>query len=380
MSVALMIISVAVVVGFKETIKDKMFVFWGQIEITPFNPNPASIISPDPIPFNDTLFRQVKSMPGVTSVYPFAVKPVILRKPSGLMEGVKLKGITADYPLVSTPAMDFKGNRISFQDTGYSKDVMLSRYTLSRLGARVGDTVLAFFIDPERSFPSIRKLHVVGAYHTGMEDIDRSFALCDIRLIRNVSGWDRQAINGYQVGIRHYQDADTIGRKIYKSYLTPPLYTSSMEDIYPNIYSWLGLMDKNTYIILSIMAIVAVVNLSTALLIFILERTRMTGILKSLGMAASKIQQIFLYHAAMVALKGIVYGTVGGVAFCLAQHYFHLISLNESAYYMKYMPVRLVAWQVVLVDVGTLLFCVLIMMIPALFVRKVNTIKALRFR
>lgn len=375
-----MIISAAVVVGFKETIKGKMFVFWGQIEITQFNPNPSSIINPDPIPFNDTLFQEIKSLPGVQSVQVFATKPVILRAKSGILEGIKLKGIDAHYPLNSTRAINFKGAKIKFSDSTYSKQVILSENTLNRLNIRIGDTLIAFFIDPGKTFPSIRKLIVAGTYHTGMENIDRSFALCDIGLIRNVNDWNNQAINGYQVSLNDYQQADSIGRTIYKSFLKPPLYTNSMEDIYPDIYNWLGLMDTNAYIILAIMAVVAVINLSTALLIFILERTNMTGILKSLGMPTTRIQYIFLYHATIVAFKGIIYGTIGGIAFCLVQKYFHLVTLNESAYFMKYMPIQLIAWHVVLIDTATLCFCILIMMIPALFVRRINIIKALRFR
>lgn len=380
LSVAIMIIAVAVVVGFKQNIKSKMFVFWGQIEVTPFNPNPSSIINPDPINYNDTLARQIKGMQGVQSVHIFATKPVILRAKSGILEGIKLKGIDASYPLSGSPAMDFKGKRINFTKTKYSKQIILSENTLNKLNIRIGDTVIAFFIDPNKTFPSIRQLTVAGTYHTGMENIDHAFALCDINLIRNVNGWNSTAINGYQIAVDDYTRADSIGRKIYESFLKPPLYTNSMEDIYPDIYSWLSLMDTNAYIILAVMAVVAVINLSTALLIFILERTNMTGILKSLGMPTKKIQHIFLYHAAIVALKGIVYGTIGGVGFCLLQQHFHLITLNESAYYMKYMPVELISWQVILIDVGTLLFCTLIMTIPALFVRRINITKALRFR
>lgn len=375
-----MIISIAVVIGFKNNIRDKMFVFWGQIEITPFNPNPSSIISPNPINFNDTLVRQIKSLPEVQSIQAFATKPVILRAKSGNMEGLKLKGVTSNYPLNSAPAISFSGKSITFPDSGYSRQIILSQKTLDLLDVAIGDTVLAFFIDPGKAFPSIRKLKIAGTYHTGMSDIDQSFALCDIGLIRDVSHWNHQSINGYQIAVKNYEDADSVGKRIYKSFLQPPLYANTMSDIYPNIYSWLGLMNTNTYIILAIMAVVAVINLSTSLLIFILERTNMIGILKSIGMPTVKIQNIFLYHATIVAFKGIVYGTVFGIGFCLLQKYFPFISLNESAYYMKYMPVQIIWWQVVLVDLGTLFFCFLIMIIPALFVRKINAIKALRFQ
>lgn len=324
--------------------------------------------------------RQIKSLPQTASVFPYAVKPVILRANSGIMEGIKLKGVTKEYPITSTSSIEFKGQKINFGDTSYSHQIILSKKTLNRLNISIGDTVWAFFIDPEKAFPSIRKLNVAGTFHTGMENIDKLFALCDIRLLRRVNGWDKNAINGYQVALKDYRNANTVSETIYKAFLKPPLYTNSMEDIYPNIYAWLGLMDTNAYIILAIMAVVAVINLSTALLIFILERTNMVGILKSLGMPNKKIQKIFLYHAVIVAFKGIIFGTILGIAFCYLQQYGHLISLDESAYYMRNMPVKLIGWQVALIDLGTLLFCFIIMAIPALFVRRINIIKAIRFR
>lgn len=356
-----------------------MFAFWGQIEVTSFNPNPSSIINPNPINENDTLLKQLQNFPEVKSVAVFATKPVILRTRSGNLEGIKLKGIDKEYPLKNSAAIQFDGGKVNFSDSGYSKQIILSQKTLDRLNIGIGDSVFAFFIDPQKTFPSIRKLRVAGTYNTGMEVIDKAFALCDIRLIRSVSGWNNRNIDGYQIAVKDYKDADSVAKSIYKTILNPPLYAYAMADIYPNIYGWLGLMNRNTSIILIIMAVVAVINLSTALLIFILERTNMSAILKSLGMPVQKIQLIFLFHSATVALKGIFWGTIAGVGFCLLQKYFHFISLNESAYYMKYMPIHLIGWQVILIDLGTLIFCTLLMSLPSLMVRKINIIRALRF-
>lgn len=375
-----MIISMAVVSGFKSTIRDKMFVFWGQIEITPFNANPSYLVNPNPIAYNDTLVKAVAQISGVQSIYPYILKPVILHAENGSMEGLKLKGISPDYPLKSNAAIGFEERRINFKTPDYSKDIILSQTTLNRLKAKVGDTLLAFFLNPDQQFPRVRKLNIAGTYHTGMSEVDQSFALCDIRLLRRISNWDANAINGYQVAVNDYKKADAIGKDIYKTCLKPPLYTSTMEDIYPNIYGWLGLMDTNAYIILIIMAVVSVINLSTALLIFILERTNMCGILKSMGMPATKLQGIFLYHATIIAFKGIVFGTVFGLTFCLLQQYFPFIHLDESAYYMKNMPIRIIGWQVSLIDVCTLVFCLIFMLIPSLFVRRISLIKAIRFR
>lgn len=379
LSVAIMIIAVAVVFGFKETIKNKIFIFWGHIQVAPFNANPSSIITPEPFNYNPALLRQIKTEPGVTGAYPFAVKPAILNT-GATMEGIKLKGVDQTYNWQSNDAISFSGTSPRFTDPEYARQIVLSQSTLDKLNRKVGDTLLVFFIDPEQNFPRVRKLQISGIYHTGMEEIDKNFALCDIRLLRRISNWDSAAINGYQVSIKDYRQSDTIANRIYYKYLNPPINRTTMRELYPNIFNWLELMDTNAYIILAIMAIVAVINMSTALLIFIMERTNMIGVLKALGMSSGKMQQIFLYHAANVSIKGIIYGTILGVGFCLLQQYTHFISMDESAYYMQYAPIKLEAWQVLLIDAGTLVFCVLVMLLPSLMVKSINIVKALRFK
>src|SRR5690606_9078896 len=216
----------------------------------------------------------------VLSVHAFAVKPVILSG-EDIMYGIKMKGVTADYPLNNNPAISFQGADPGFSDTAYGKGVILSVGTLKKLDKQFGDSLLAYFVDSEQAYPRIRKIFISGSFHTGMEEIDQNFAVCDIRLLRRVSNWDSASIHGYQVAVNDYRITDTLAERIYQKYLEPPLTRSTMEEVYGNIFSWLSLMDTNAYIILIIMGIVAFINLSTALLIFIMERTHMIGVLKT---------------------------------------------------------------------------------------------------
>ena len=379
LSVAIMIVSVAVVLGFKETIKDKMFVFWGHIQVAPFNPNPSSIITPDPIDYDPGLLRKMAAEPGVREVHPFAVKAAILSTGS-LMEGIKLKGVDKGYNWESSNTIRFSGRMPDFSDTAYARQIILSKTTLEQLGLRTGDTLLVCFIDPGQERPRFRKLEVSGTFHTGMEEIDNNFAFCDIRLLRRISNWNGQAINGYQISLGNYRLSDSIASRIYQKYLDPPMSRTTMQELYPNIFNWLELMNTNAYIILAIMAVVAVINMATALLIFIMERTNMIGTLKALGMPPGRMQRIFLYHAANVALKGIFWGTLLGVGICLLQDYTHFIKMDETAYYMQYAPVKLEVWQVLLIDAATLCFCLLVMLLPSLMVRRIPIVKALRFK
>lgn len=379
LSVAVMIISLAVVLGFKATIKDKMFVFWGNIQIAPYSANPSSILSPNPFEYSPILANQMKQEPGVSSVAPYVLKPAIIQA-GNIMEGIKIKGVNKDYELKSNSAISFSGSGIHFEKDSYSQQIILSKTTLERINKKIGDSILVYFINPQQDFPRVRKLQISGIYHTGMEEIDKNFAFSDIRLIQRISNWNENEINGYQLGINNYKNANKIANDIYKKYLEPPMSRSTMQDIYPNIFSWLDLMNRNTYIILIIMSIVAVINLSTALLIFILERTNMVGVLKTLGMPMKKIQNIFLFHSAFIAFKGIFWGTIIGVGFCLIQDYTHVVPLPESAYYMQYVPIELIPWQVLAIDIGVLIFCLIILTIPNLIIRRINIIKTLRFK
>lgn len=380
LSVAIMIIAVAVVFGFKETIKDKIFVFWGHIQVAPFNPNPgSSIIAPEPFRFSSALQKQIRSEPEVTAVYPFALKAAILNTGS-VMQGIRFKGVDSSYNWKSNEAITFEGKIPDFSDTGYAHQIVVSQTIMDKLERKIGDTIQVFFIDPERDLPRVRKLQICGTFHTGMEEIDNTFSFCDIRLLRRISNWGADDINGYQVVIRDYSASDTVADHIYRKYLNPPMSRTTMQELYPNIFNWLGLMNTNAYVILAIMAAVAVINMATALLIFIMERTNMIGTLKALGMTSDRMQKIFLYHAMNVALKGILIGTLFGVGFCLLQQYTHFITMDESAYYMQYAPIKLVAWHVLLIDIGTLVFCSLIMLLPALMVKSISIVKALRFK
>ncbi len=379
LSVAIMIVAVAVVFGFKETIKDKMFVFWGHIQVAPYNPNPASIIAPVPIPYDATLAARIRTVPGVSQVYPFAIKPVILST-NGLMEGLKLKGVDRSYNWQSNDAITFAGKPVDFTDTAYAQQIVVSQSTLEKMNLKTGDSLIAYFVDPDQEFPRVRKLQICGTYHTGMEEVDRNFALCDIKLLRRISNWEANAINGYQIAVRDYKMAGSIADNIYRSYLEPPMSRTTIQELYPNIFNWLGLMNTNAYIILAIMAVVAVINMATALLIFIMERTNMIGTLKALGMPSGAMQQIFVYHALNVALKGVLLGTLLGVGICLLQQYTHFISLDESSYYMSYAPVQLVSWHVLLIDLAALGFFALVMLLPSLMVRSISIVKALRFK
>ncbi|KAF0243139.1 MAG: hypothetical protein FD183_97, partial [Chitinophagaceae bacterium] len=219
----------------------------------------------------------------------------------------------------------------------------------------------------------------VGIYKTGIEEYDKLFAIGDLRLIRRINNWEPDQIGGYEVFIHDYTKADTVNTVLLNA-LPTQWMSRTIRSVYPNIFDWLNIQDVNRNVIFIIMAIVAVINLITCLLILILERTNMIGVLKSLGAPDGTIMNLFLYYATVIAAKGIGYGFIIGTGIVLLQQYTGFISLDETAYYVSTAPVKIIWWQLGAVCASTLVVCYIVLIIPALLVKKINPIKAIQFR
>jgi len=377
LSVAVMVIALAFINGFKYEIREKLFSFWGHVHITEFNPNTANLISTAPITLDEQLLHRLKEIPDIVRVVPYAVRPGILQA-NKTMEGIKLKGITASYQLPSQ--IKFEGRAIDFSDTAYSKEILLSQTTANRLQLTAGDQLLLYFLDPGSITPRIRKVTVTGLFHTGMDEVDREFAVCDIRLLQRINNWNADHINGYQLDLKQAALADTVANLIFNDFIDAPLTTNTMQDIYPNVFDWLQLQDINAQIVLIIMAIVAVINLAVALLILIVEQARTVGLLKALGMPYGSLRNVFLYYAALIAFAGILLGNVVGLGFCYLQQQTGFLKLSEATYYMSQVPVRINYGYILLLDAATLLVCLLCMWLPTLYIRRILPARVLQFK
>ena len=377
LSVATMVLSLAFITGFKQEIRAKLFSFWGHVHVIPYSPNASNLISPEPIVADWQLQNAVEKIPHVKEVDPFAIRPAIINA-NHYMEGIQLKGITSHYKLPKGIAL--KGTWMDFTDTAYAKGVVPSQTTGSRLDIKPGDDILLYFLQPGSTFPRVRKLKVAGLYHTGMEEVDRDFAICDIRLLQRINGWQVGHINGYQLTLDNDQHADTIAWQVFDRYLQPPLTTNTMKEIFPNIFDWLQLQDVNARTILIIMAIVAIINLAVALLILIVEQARMVGVLKAQGMQLAAIMQIFLYHSALIAGIGILLGNIIALGICWLQQATGFLTLPEATYYMEKVPIGVIWWHVVAIDVVTLVLCILCMCLPALYIRHIQPARVLQFK
>lgn len=250
----------------------------------------------------------------------------------------------------------------------------------NRLDVHPGDDLTLYFLEPGASFPRVRKLKAVGFFHTGMDEVDHYFGVCDLRLLQRINNWQPDDINGYQIELDDPFLADSVAIAIYDQYINPPLYTESINVIYQNIFDWLNMQQINVKILIVIMSIVAVINLAAALLILIVDRARMVALLKALGMQFRQIRLVFVALAGMIGLVGVVCGTCISLLLAWLQQKYGFIKLPESTYYMDRVPMEIVWWHVVLINISSLLLCILCMWLPTLYIRRIHPAKVLHFK
>ena len=376
LSVAVMLVALAFTNGFQYAISQKVFSFWGHIRVENYSPEGANMAEEIPIQKNDTIVRLIGAYPGVYSIDAFGTKSAMLKTNEGI-EGILFKGVEKDFHFQRLNAFLKKGHWVNFPDSGYSHEIDLSEYTAAQLNLKVGDPLLIYFIQPNAP-PRVRKLQLAGIYKTGIEEYDHNFALGDIRLIRRMNDWDSTLIGGYEVSVGDYRKMGATNDSI-RNYLPDRWNSQTIQQIYPNIFDWLNLQDMTKELTLVIMIVVAILNLITCLIILVLERVRMIGILKAVGSTDAVIQRIFLMHAGIITVWGIVCGNILGLGICWLQQAFGLVKLDEDAYYMAIAPVKVVAWQVAAVDGCTLLVCFLVLLIPVRLIRRISPVKAIRF-
>jgi lipoprotein-releasing system permease protein len=377
-SVAVMILATALVNGFQQVIQEKIFSFWGHIHITQYQPNAGPLTEQIPFAADTALVRQLHVTPGISFVNAYATKSAILKAEKDI-EGVIFKGVDAQYDWQRLERFLVQGRPVQYSDSSYSPEIVISESMAKELRLQLNDKVIVYFIQGGGLPPRARKLTVTGIYKTGIEEYDKTYVIGDLDLIRKLNNWGPTDIGGYEVFTTNYKEMDELGVHL-GNIVSEKLFVRTIRDIYPNIFDWLRLQNKNELIILVIMTIVAVINMITAILILILERTNMVGILKALGMQNGGIQEMFLFQAAYIVLIGLAAGNTLGLGLAWLQQQTGFFKLPEESYYMSVAAIDLRWHEVVLINVCTFLICVFVLLLPSLIIRKITPVKAIQFK
>lgn len=379
LGLTVMILSVAIVIGFKKEVRNKVIGFGSHIQITNFDNN-ASYES-SPIAVSDTLLGDLLAFPGIRQVEAFATKPGILKTEDDF-QGIVLKGVDGDFDWTFFRSNLKEGDLPDFSTDKASTDVLISQYLSDLLHLKTGDTFLTYFVQED---VRARKFHITGIYETGFLDYDKLFVISDIRQVRRLNGWDKDQVSGLELLVDNYDQLDEVAEELYFDLAEKQdrrgntFYARSIKELNPMIFNWLDVLDINVVIILILMLAVAGFTMISGLLIIILERTNMIGILKALGQNNQSIRKIFLYVSFFLIGKGMLWGNVIGISLCLIQSYFRVITLDPSIYYLDAVPIDLNVVSLILLNVGTLLAAMLMMLGPSYLITRIDPARSIRF-
>ena len=376
---AVMLITISVVTGFKKEIYRKIIGF--QAHITIKNRDINETFETEPISKDQIFYPGITSTPGINHIQIYATKPGIIKAETEV-SGIVLKGISTDHNsdfiienLIAGKLPDLKSKKKTL-------DILVSQKTASLLNYKLDDKVDIYFIqDP----PKARRFIISGIYKTGMEELDKTIAFCDIRHIQSINDWDEDQISGFEIFIDDFDTPDEI-TKIVEDEISSIISEDGRMLEVSNylrdnafIVQWLKLSDTNVYVILSLMIIVAVLSMIAALLVIILERTNMIGILKSIGAENSKIISIFVYNGSFLIFKGLILGNLIGILLLYLQKVYKIIPLDPKLYYVDSVPINFDLINILMLNVGTLIISSLVLIFPALLAAKINPAKTINF-
>jgi lipoprotein-releasing system permease protein len=376
---AVMIVSVSIVTGFKNEISEKVIGFGSHLQIVNFDNN--SSYETFPITQNQDWIEDITAIEGISSVNRFIVKAGIAKTDDNL-HGVVFKGIDTDYNWKFFQQYLIEGDTLVISDTAKSNDIVISQYVANVLNLKLGDKIGAYFIqDP----PRMRKFTITGIYNTQLADLDKLFVLVDIKHLRKLNNWEDDQITGFEIQVEDFSNLIEYEKEVNRmvgNNFSPDgslLQVKSIKDEYPGIFDWLSLLDINVWIILILMLAVSGFNMVSGLLVIILERVNMIGIMKSMGARNIHIEKVFIYLAGFLISRGLIFGNVIGIGLCLIQKWTGLITLDPESYYVSVVPVNLDILNILLLNVGILVVTVLIMTLPAMIVSKISPADSIRF-
>ena len=372
----MMIVSVATGIGLQQKIRDKISAFNGHIIISNYDNN-QSEVTLVPISKKQDFYPNFKSVPEVSHIQAIASKAGIIRTETAF-EGIIFKGVGNDYQWNNIKEYLVSGN-VPDYSKNINQEVLISQFLANRLHLKVGDTFNTFFIKEEQNkMPNVRRFKIAGVFNSGFQEFDATYIIGDIRHIQRINKWASDQVGAFEVFVNDFNNIKEIGEKVYKQ-SGSTLDTKTIVEKYTYIFEWLKLFDFNIIIILSVMILVATINMVVALLVLILERTQMIGMLKALGANNWSVRKVFLYNALYLIIKGLFWGNLIGISLLLIQQYFGVITLNPENYYVNQAPVYLNWGYIVLLNLLTITICFLVLLIPSYIITKISPVKAIRY-
>lgn len=376
LSLVMMMVAIATGLGLQRKIREKIAAFHGHIQIFKYDSN-ASEVSVNPVSIHQDFYPKFTHIQGIHHVQAVASKGGIIAT-EDTFEGIIAKGVGADYRwdylkeyLVAGRLPDYKGER--------NQEVLISRYLANRLRFRVGDRFQAFFLNPDaQQIPNRLEGQIVGIYDSGFQEFDATYIFTDLRHIQRMNRWKAGEVGNFEVFIGNFNDLKRIGNEVYAETLAT-LDSQTLLNTYYYIFEWLSLFDFNIFLIIGIMIVVGGINMITALLVVIIEKTPMIGVLKAMGATNWSIRKLFLYHAAYILSIGIFWGNVIGLGLLFLQQQYGFIKLDPATYYVTQAPVYFNITHLLLLNIGTLVLCIGMLVGPSFVITRISPVKALRF-
>ncbi|HAR39668.1 MAG: ABC transporter permease [Bacteroidetes bacterium GWD2_45_23] len=379
LGLAVMIVAVCIIVGFKKEVRAKVIGFGSHIQVSAFESNAS--YEHTPIAISDTLLAQLNANPAISHVQEFITKPGIIKTDDDFM-GVVLKGVSEGYDWQFFRKNLLEGSVIESGDTTSGNRAIISRVIADKLLLKTGDNFTCYFVqEPVRA----RRFRITGIYETNFEDYDKLYIITEKEVLARLNDWDDDMASGIELLVKDYDKLDATAQEIFfamadhKDRLGNAFYTRSIKDINPMIFNWLDLLDMNVWVIVILMLVVSGFTMISGLLIIILERTNMIGILKSMGARDFSIRRVFLYLSAFLIGQGMLWGNLIALLFCFIQDRWQLLKLDPSTYYLSAVPVDINPLYIILLNVGTLIVSLLMMIGPSYLVAKIRPAKSIQF-
>jgi lipoprotein-releasing system permease protein len=373
LGLTVMFVAVAILTGFQKEVREKVIGFGAHIQISHYDEN--SSLETKPISMHQDFYPSLETVKGIRHIQVYATKAGII-KTADQIQGIVLKGIGPDYDVSFFSNKIIAGHFLHLSDTGKTNDVLISKNLASLLKLHLNDDIRMYFISGTTTLG--RKFHIAGIYETGLEEFDKVYVLCDIRHIQKLNNWQPDEVGGFEVILDNFNDLGKMGKYVYRK-IGMTLDAKTIRDLYPQIFDWLDLQDINVLIILVLMVLVSGITMISTLLILILERTNMIGILKALGMPNRGIRRVFLINAVYIIGQGLFWGNLVGATLCILQQKYGIITLPQESYYVSVVPVNLELWNILLLNAGTVVVCVAMLLLPSFVTSRISPVNAIRF-